>query len=270
MVRDILCGMSCVVVMREKLIQVLRQLAQQQPVAEIRPEQLALAAQLSVDEVNRTLGVAENYPALLAHDPVCETRARILAAAMQVFAQKGWQRSSLDEIAHAAGMTKGAIYWHFRNKADLFFALLDARLRRDTTPLREEILHAERQAQQGATEQALIELFGKAWQRCASDRDWPRLFLEVVSQSADPEVAARLRGLYEHVWRISGQFACEMQDSQLVRRDIDPAHLGILCCALFDGLMFAALANPQLDLQEAAAQLIPILWSGLAPDKSGA
>jgi len=54
-----------------------------------------------------------------------ETRNRILDTAEQVFLEKGVSRTSLAEIAAATGVTRGAIYWHFRNKADLFNAMMD-------------------------------------------------------------------------------------------------------------------------------------------------
>lgn len=49
-----------------------------------------------------------------------ETRALILDAAERVFNEQGVAHTSLNEIADAAGMTRGAIYWHFKNKVDLF------------------------------------------------------------------------------------------------------------------------------------------------------
>jgi TetR/AcrR family acrAB operon transcriptional repressor len=52
------------------------------------------------------------------------TRTRILDAAERVFGRRGVSRTSLDDVAHAAGVTRGAIYWHFRDKADLFDAML--------------------------------------------------------------------------------------------------------------------------------------------------
>jgi len=52
-----------------------------------------------------------------------ETRNAILDAAELVFQQRGVSHTSLAEIAAAAGVTRGAIYWHFTNKADLFEAL---------------------------------------------------------------------------------------------------------------------------------------------------
>jgi AcrR family transcriptional regulator len=52
-----------------------------------------------------------------------ETYDGILQAAIDVFYEKGVRASTLDDIARAAGVTRGAIYWHFKNKLDLFTAL---------------------------------------------------------------------------------------------------------------------------------------------------
>jgi TetR/AcrR family acrAB operon transcriptional repressor len=54
-----------------------------------------------------------------------ETRNRILDTAERVFLKRGVSRTSLDDIAEAAGVTRGAIYWHFKNKADLFEAMME-------------------------------------------------------------------------------------------------------------------------------------------------
>ncbi|WP_306604107.1 TetR family transcriptional regulator [Azonexus sp.] len=52
-----------------------------------------------------------------------QTRKDILNAARIVFHECGVSRSSLEKIAKAAGVTRGAIYWHFKDKAELFFAM---------------------------------------------------------------------------------------------------------------------------------------------------
>ena len=54
-----------------------------------------------------------------------ETRTRILDAAEQVFFEKGVSRTSLADIAQTAGVTRGAIYWHFANKGELFTEMFD-------------------------------------------------------------------------------------------------------------------------------------------------
>lgn len=49
-----------------------------------------------------------------------ETRQQILDAAVREFSERGVSATSLTDIATAAGVTRGAIYWHFKNKVDLF------------------------------------------------------------------------------------------------------------------------------------------------------
>ena len=52
-----------------------------------------------------------------------QTREAIIAAAIEVFLKRGVTRATLDEIARVAGVTRGAIYWHFRDKLEIFLAL---------------------------------------------------------------------------------------------------------------------------------------------------
>jgi len=49
-----------------------------------------------------------------------KTRKAILKASLKVFSTKGYARARLEEVAREAGVTRGAIYWHFSNKADLY------------------------------------------------------------------------------------------------------------------------------------------------------
>ena len=51
-----------------------------------------------------------------------KTKEHLMLAALETFYQKGIARTSLNEIAQAAGVTRGALYWHFKNKEDLFDA----------------------------------------------------------------------------------------------------------------------------------------------------
>lgn len=65
------------------------------------------------------------------------TRAALLDAAELLFLEHGVSGTSLADIAAAAGTTRGAIYWHFRDKADLFNAMME----RVTMPLEDALLH---------------------------------------------------------------------------------------------------------------------------------
>jgi len=53
------------------------------------------------------------------------TRQRIIDAARAVFLTRGVSRSTLEHIATEATVTRGAVYWHFKNKTDIFYALRD-------------------------------------------------------------------------------------------------------------------------------------------------
>lgn len=53
-----------------------------------------------------------------------KTRLAVLESALDVFSDKGYAKATFDEIAARAGFTKGAVYWYFRNKADLVAALI--------------------------------------------------------------------------------------------------------------------------------------------------
>ena len=64
-----------------------------------------------------------------------KTREQLLDAAETVFHRKGVSKTSLNDIAEEAGLTRGALYWHFKNKHDVFEAMLE----RMDLPL--EILH---------------------------------------------------------------------------------------------------------------------------------
>ncbi len=69
-----------------------------------------------------------------------ETRHRLLDAAEVLFQSQGVSRTTLQQIAQQAGTTRGAIYWHFKDKADLFNAMMD----RVTLPLEAAVLQIAR------------------------------------------------------------------------------------------------------------------------------
>jgi AcrR family transcriptional regulator len=59
-------------------------------------------------------------------DKRARTRAKLLEAARQLIREKGYERTTLQDVADRAGMTSGAIYGNFRNREELFIALADA------------------------------------------------------------------------------------------------------------------------------------------------
>jgi AcrR family transcriptional regulator len=68
-----------------------------------------------------------------------QTREYLLRAAAQVFAERGFHEATIDEVASAAGFTKGAVYSNFKNKEDLFLALLEDAYAKDTAAIKETL-----------------------------------------------------------------------------------------------------------------------------------
>src|SRR3954462_8621721 len=75
------------------------------------------------------------------------TTAALLGAAAETFAERGFEAATMDEIAERVGLSKGALYYRYRTKEDLFLALLDQRcaayLEHLTGPVPAEISAAE-------------------------------------------------------------------------------------------------------------------------------
>jgi len=72
-----------------------------------------------------------------------QTREHLLAAAAEVFAERGFHGASLDEVAAVAGFTKGAVYSNFKNKEDLFLALFKANYDREMNAIRAALKDSE-------------------------------------------------------------------------------------------------------------------------------
>ena len=92
------------------------------------------------------------------------TRSLLLDAAEEVFAEKGFTAATLDDIAHAAGYTKGAIYKHFTAKEDLFLAVSDRYWRRYFDNFA-EVMSTARQI--GAPE---LDEIAERWRQLSRDR----------------------------------------------------------------------------------------------------
>lgn len=196
-----------------------------------------------------------------------DTRDRILEASGHVFARKGYQAASLDEVAREAGLTKGAIYWHFRSKGDLFFALLDAQFQRHTAPVLDEL----RVAAAGVEpRQALTVLLQTSFARLRADGDWPRLYLEFISQARDDEMRARLAQFHAQSLAVIADYIRLMQGAGLAPAQRDPHLLADFWGALFDGLMLAWLINPHTDQDALVARIVDLLWHGIAPGSPAA
>jgi AcrR family transcriptional regulator len=115
---------------REAILAAARRLFQEQGYEATTMDDVAQATGISKATLYRHVRGKEELRAALAPElPDSDLRARdaraaILDATMTLVARQGFARTSLDEIAEAAGVSRGAIYWHFKGKHDLLAAIV--------------------------------------------------------------------------------------------------------------------------------------------------
>jgi AcrR family transcriptional regulator len=116
-----------------------------------------------------------------------QTHRRLLEAAERVFLRLGYQGATLDAIAADAGFTKGAVYWHFKNKEALFLELLADGMKRNAADAQRIIdLLAEKPNR-------IDEVLGEWFDRFDARSSVPLLGLELDLESRrNPSFAAML------------------------------------------------------------------------------
>jgi TetR/AcrR family acrAB operon transcriptional repressor len=197
-------------------------------------------------------------------DEALETRERILDAAERVFQQKGVSRTSLGEVAAAAGVTRGAIYWHFENKAELF----DAMILRVCAPFDNlcagpEILVGKPDPLAFVRDMSLQFL-----QRMASDRHYRQVFEIAWHKCEYVDEMAAIRDKHLEVGsRYLDVLETALRDAQAkgrVRADIDPRQAAVGLRALVDGLAINWTLDPTgFPLADMAAGIIDSYLAGL-------
>jgi TetR/AcrR family acrAB operon transcriptional repressor len=191
------------------------------------------------------------------------TRERLLDAAERVFREHGATRASLAEVAAAAGLTRGAVYWHFKDKADLFAAMCE----RATLPL-DAMLAATSGVGSLDPLGVLRDLMAGALRHLATDPRAQAVF-EIILLKA--ELCGELGEVAGH--RDRERRACLAQIEQRVRQAVELRHLpadtdAVLVTQLLLGCMGGlmrewVLGGQAYDLAKAAPSLVDCIVAGI-------
>lgn len=198
-----------------------------------------------------------------------ETRNKLLDAAECLFQSQGVSRTTLQDIALRAGATRGAVYWHFKDKADLF----DAMMERVTLPLEAYFSHEQspEQTSSDAGTQALMHTRNailKALYQIVNDPQTRRV-LEIATQKVEYMEGIkniRLRHLTAcngFLWQVTqGLDTASRQKNLTLPVSSTLAARGLH--ALIDGLIQNWLLDPQaFDLVHAGQCTMDIYFTGL-------
>jgi AcrR family transcriptional regulator len=169
------------------------------------------------------------------------TRQHLLDAAAIVFARAGFHAATLDEIATTAGFSKGAVYSNFKNKDDLFLALVEDRIERQFAVVEEVLETSGPDADELLPQMAdLIRTPTFIW-----DQSMQPLYLEfVLYASRNADARAKLAASIER-WRILVQRLIEQQHAARGATARYPARqLAEISLAVFEGLSIHRLLDP--------------------------
>jgi AcrR family transcriptional regulator len=163
----------------------------------------------------------------LPADAAGTTRERLVAAAIEVFAESGYEAARVQDVARAAGLTTGAIYANYRGKADLLFDAIGARADAEIDAL----LHGAT----GPKGRALLEVLGD---RLVQRREQPSLLLDaIVAGRRDDSLAAMLRDRLDARSELVGSIIDGSKRDGSVDPDIDTGVLARFCMTLALGAL---------------------------------
>ncbi len=194
------------------------------------------------------------------------TRAELIATAAKVFARRGYNGASVEEIAEEAGYSHGAVYSNFEGKADLFLAVFEDYM-------------AERVRELAATQAALppdapLEARARAladqWmERLARDRDSVVLHMEFIAHAdRDPELARRFGTRSAAMREALSRYISQYQEEAGIEPALPADELALVLRALGIGLAVESLVSPDAVRDDLYGDFVELLVTLLRDDGS--
>lgn len=190
------------------------------------------------------------------------TRSTLLKAALTVFSTKGYDATTLDDIASAAKVTRGAIYWHFKGKADLYNTLIEEVSARGSTVVQNAV------AEGGTLLKILRRIFIDQCALIEDDRE-ARAVMELVlfKTGLNPELQAGRKKQVNAGNELIANITQVMQmgaSQGVLRNDLDPADMARAFLAFENGAIQMWLTAPKsFSLKTSAESFAEILIAGL-------
>lgn len=193
-----------------------------------------------------------------------ETRMGLLDAAEQLFQQRGVSHCSLQDIAQAAGVTRGAIYWHFKDKAELFEAMME----RAIMPLEEGMNLHETPAEVLSLAELRWGLINVFYSTVHNERT-RRVFdiaMQKVEYSGEMQALQQRKLDSRRGWSEQNRAAFERAKAiGLLPAGLNCAIAGVALVALVDGLLQLWVMDPSaFDLMEVGQAAVNGFLTSLA------
>ncbi|MFE9106356.1 TetR/AcrR family transcriptional regulator [Actinomadura geliboluensis] len=189
-----------------------------------------------------------------------EVRRRLLAEALRVFTERGYADARLEDIAHAAGFTKGAVYSNFGGKQELFGAVLGTGAEDEFAAVAAEIGGTD---DLGALIARIAELIAA---RIAGDTGRGQLGLEFAARAArDAPTRAVLAPMRRAQRDTAARSFAEVTERTGTRPAVPPELAGLILHCLTNGLVNEHLADPESVTADVIERAFTAVLTALLP-----
>ena len=196
------------------------------------------------------------------HQPEAERRAQILRAARQVFVEKGFLATRVDDIAKRAKLSKGALYFYFASKRELFLALV-AEEHENTY----SFLHkAEVDGRQAVVK--LLDLGQQYLDYFAGLKSPPRFFLMMTEMAVrDDEIREEVVAVHQRFTDAATRILAQGMEEGSIRRG-DPSAMAQMLKAIIDGFAGQSAIGVRPDPQHLLEGGIQFVLHGILAERT--
>lgn len=187
-----------------------------------------------------------------------DTKAQILTMATAVFAQKGFAKTSMNDIVRESGLSKGGVYWHFKSKDDIIFAIFDEYFGAQIKQL-DDVLDKEGSASAKLVQ--LAELVGHESETWVTQFPFP---MEFYALAARDEALKKLMVQYFRAYeeRLASLVKQGIANGDF--RAVDPVETSLTLEGLFEGILLLWAMYPrQFALSRQVETAMSLLLQGL-------
>jgi AcrR family transcriptional regulator len=193
------------------------------------------------------------------------TRACLMRSAADVFARRGLQQASIEEVAEDAGFSKGAFYANFKNKEELFLAMLDERFTARTEEIERVI------AGEGSTADKARRAGDDLVGMMSADPEWQRMFFEFSAYAARnedfrQELITRYRWMRDRIATALRERATQVGMESALPYD----QIALMTCAMANGFALEKLLEPDGVPDELYGTMLAVFFAGLGALKPAA
>ncbi len=171
-----------------------------------------------------------------------ETRKDILSAALTLFYEQGFTKTKLTDIADSLGLTKGAIYWHFKSKDDLFLTMMrdiDGKMNTRLVPLAESI----------QTPDELADFIREYVSQIVTEDEFYKYYSVIIFKiewTADMETATKLlEKQNDEMIQFYESLIKKWLRKKIVKTKIQPKNVAKILSSIVDGVLFDSVQTNQ-------------------------